>query len=81
MFWIWLAAAVVFLIIELLSPTFFFICFTAGAVVSGVFSYFYPEAYYWQIGIFIVVSLALLFVVDKVFLLPDAIKVLLLKNR
>lgn len=60
MFWIWLAAAVVFLILELATPTLIFACFVIGAVVSGVFSYFYPESYYWQIGIFIIVSTILL---------------------
>ena len=59
-FWIWLAAAVVFLILELASPTFIFACFVAGSLVSGVFSYFYPQAYYWQIGIFVIVTAILL---------------------
>jgi len=60
MFWIWLAAAVVFLILELATPTLIFACFVAGSIVSGVFSFFYPEAYYWQIGIFLIVSTILL---------------------
>lgn len=60
MFWIWMAAAVVFLIIELLSPTFVFGCFVAGCAAAGVFSYFSPDSYYWQTGIFIVVTLGLL---------------------
>jgi membrane protein implicated in regulation of membrane protease activity len=60
MFWIWLAAAVVFLILELTSPTFVFACFVAGSLVAGVYSYFSPEAYYWQIGIFIIVTVVLL---------------------
>ncbi len=60
MFWIWLAAAVIFLILELATPTLIFACFVAGSIVSGVFSFFYPEAYYWQIGIFLIVSSGLL---------------------
>ena len=60
MFWIWMAAAVIFLIIELLAPSFFFICFTAGALASGLYANFYPESYYWQIGIFIVITVILL---------------------
>ena len=60
MFWIWLAAAVVFLILELATPTLIFACFVAGSIASGVFSFFYPEAYYWQIGIFLIISTVLL---------------------
>ena len=58
--WIWLAAAVIFLIIELVTPTLIFVCFFAGALASGVYSYFSPDQFYWQIGIFIIVSVALL---------------------
>ena len=59
-FWVWMSAAVVFLIIELVSPTLVFACFVAGAVSSGVYSLFFPEGYYIQIGIFVVVSVVLL---------------------
>lgn len=54
MFWIWMAAAVVFLIIELLTPTLIFISFALAAGIAGVYAEFYPQEYYWQIGIFIV---------------------------
>lgn len=57
MFWIWLAAAVVFLIIEMLSPTLMFVAFGAAAAVSAVYSIFQPEMHYWQIGIFCAASL------------------------
>jgi inner membrane protein len=57
MFWIWLAAAVVFLIIEILSPTLMFVAFGAAAAVSAVYSIFQPELHYWQIGIFCAASL------------------------
>ncbi len=59
-FWIWMSAAVVFLIIELITPTLVFACFVAGAVCSGVYSLFVPDGYYMQIGIFVVVSVILL---------------------
>ena len=59
-FWVWMAAAVAFLILELISPTLFFVCFVAGGVVAGIFSYFSPEQYYWQLGIFVIVTLGLL---------------------
>jgi len=60
MFWIWMAAAIVFLILELISPALFFICFVAGAAVAGVYSSFSPDQYYWQMGIFVVVTIILL---------------------
>ena len=60
MFWIWMAAAVVFLIIELVTPTLIFVCFVAGAVCAGIYGEFYPESYYIQMAFFLVVSLVLL---------------------
>ena len=60
MFWIWMAAAGVFLIIELMTPTMIFICFVVGATGAGVYSIGEPESYYWQMGIFILLSVVLL---------------------
>ena len=60
MFWVWVTAAVVFLILELMSPTFIFACFVVGSITAGVYSYFYAESYYWQVGIFIVLTVGLL---------------------
>lgn len=60
MFWIWMAAAVIFLILELATPTLIFACFVIGSIASGIFAYFSPEEYYWQIGIFLIVSIVLL---------------------
>ncbi len=60
MFWIWLAAVVAFLILELMTPTLIFGCFTVGALSSAIYSYFSPESYYWQIGLFIGISVILL---------------------
>ncbi|MDH3892364.1 MAG: NfeD family protein [candidate division Zixibacteria bacterium] len=60
MFWVWLTAAVVFLILELMTPTFVFACFVVGSVVAGAFGYFYPESYYWQVGIFVLLTTVLL---------------------
>ena len=59
-FWIWMAAGVAFLILEVVTPAVFFICFTVGAAVAGIYSYFNPTDYYWQIGIFVLVSLVLI---------------------
>ena len=60
MVWIWLAAVVIFLILELATPTLIFACFVAGSLVSGVISFIYPENYYLQVGIFVGVSVILL---------------------
>ena len=56
MFWIWMAAAVVFLILELATPALLFICFSVGAAAAGIYGQLYPESYPWQIGIFILVT-------------------------
>ena len=58
--WIWLAAVVIFLILELATPTLVFACFVAGSLVSGVVGIFAPENYYLQIGVFVGVSVILL---------------------
>ena len=59
-FLVWMAVALVFLILELATPTMVFVCFTAGAVVAGIFGEFYPEELFVQGGIFAVVSVALI---------------------
>ena len=58
--WIWLAAFVIFLIIEIFMPSMMFVGFAIGALITGIIAFFVPEAYYWQIGIFIIVSVVLL---------------------
>ena len=58
--WLWLAAFVIFLILELLTPSMIFAGFSIAALISGIFAYFLPDAYYWQIGIFIIASIILL---------------------
>jgi membrane protein implicated in regulation of membrane protease activity len=55
-----MAAALIFLILEITSPTFIFFAFFLGALISGIFTYFQPEQYYWQMGIFTIVSVAIL---------------------
>jgi membrane protein implicated in regulation of membrane protease activity len=56
LFWIWLAAAGVFLIAELVNPTLLFICFMVGAIVAAVLAQVWPDAYYWQITAFAILS-------------------------
>ena len=60
MFYIWMAAAVVFLIIELMTPTMIFICFVAGSIGAGLLAANSPESYLWQLAVFVVVSVGLL---------------------
>ena len=56
MFWIWMAAAAVFVIVEQFAPTLVFLSFAVAAAVSGIYAQFKPEEFYWQIGIFIMVT-------------------------
>jgi membrane protein implicated in regulation of membrane protease activity len=60
MFWIWMALAAIFLIVELSSPSFFFISFVIGSLAAGIYTLTSPDAVYWQIGIFLVLSAVLL---------------------
>jgi len=60
MFWIWAAAVVVFLILELMTPTLVFASFVVASLSAGIYAWFYPESYYWQIGIFIAVAVIVL---------------------
>lgn len=60
LFWIWIAVAGAFLIIELTAPTMIFICFVIGAIVSAIMAQIWPDAYYWQVAAFAVVSPALI---------------------
>ena len=60
LFWIWLAAAGVFLIAELANPTMIFICFVVGALVAAILAQVWPEYYYWQIVAFAVLSAVLI---------------------
>jgi len=58
LFWIWLAAAFIFLIIEIATPTLVFACFVIGAVGSAVTSCLTPS-YLVQIGVFAGISIVL----------------------
>lgn len=56
LFWIWLAMGAVFLILELTTPTTIFLSFVGGSIAAGILTIFFPQAYYWQIGVFLIVS-------------------------
>ncbi|MCX6826163.1 MAG: NfeD family protein [candidate division Zixibacteria bacterium] len=58
-FWLWLAAAVIFLIAEIGSPTLVFACFVVGAVGAAVASTL-TSSYLHQLGIFAGISIVLI---------------------
>ena len=60
MFWLWLAAAVIFLIIEIGTPVLVFACFVVGSAGAAVTATFYPESYLLQGGVFAVISMILI---------------------
>lgn len=60
MFWIWMAAAVIFLILEISTPGLIFACFAVAAAAAGIYGQLNPGDYYWQIGIFVGASIVLL---------------------
>jgi membrane protein implicated in regulation of membrane protease activity len=60
MFWIWMAAALVFLIVEIGAPGLIFVCFATGAVGAAVYAEMAPTEYALQVGIFAVVALILI---------------------
>lgn len=59
MFWLWLAAAVILLIIEIGAPGLVFACFSAGAFVAAVVSIF-TDSYLIQLAVFALVIILLI---------------------
>ena len=58
--WLWIAAAVVFAILETLAPVFIFLGFAAGAAVVGIllaFGVTFGGSLAWMLVIFAAVSL------------------------
>jgi inner membrane protein len=58
-FWLWLAAALVFLIIEITTPTLVFACFTVGSIGAAVASTM-TDSYLIQTAVFAVISIILI---------------------
>ena len=58
-FWLWLAAAVIFLIIEIGTPTLVFACFTVGSIGAAVSSTM-TDSYLIQAAVFAVISIILI---------------------
>ena len=57
--WIWLAAAVIFIVIEIFAPGFIFACFVVGSIAAGITALF-TDSYVIQGIVFAVVSLILI---------------------
>ena len=57
--WIWLAAAVLFIVIEIFAPGFIFACFVVGAIAAGITSTF-TDSLVIQGAVFAVVSIGLI---------------------
>ena len=72
---IWLIAAIILVIIELLTAGFGVICFAIGALFSALVAYFTPNLL-WQLLVFAVVSL-----LTFIFLRPVLIRLLEKKGK
>lgn len=60
MFWIWFIVAVAFLIIEALTVDLVSVWFAASALIMGVVAAIFPELdVWWEIGIFVALSIVL----------------------
>lgn len=57
--WVWLAAALIFIVLEIFTPGFIFACFVVGSVAAGVTSLM-TDSYVLQGAVFGVVSLVLI---------------------
>ena len=57
--WVWLALAIIFVVIEIYAPGFIFACFVAGAIAAGVTSLI-TDSYVIQGAVFAVISVGLI---------------------
>ncbi len=57
--WVWLAAAVIFIVVEIFAPGFVFACFVVGAIAAGITALF-TDSLVIQGAVFAVVSLILI---------------------
>ncbi len=57
--WVWLAAAILFIIIEIFAPGFIFACFVLGSIAAGVTATF-TDSVLIQGAVFAVVSIGLI---------------------
>lgn len=57
--WVWLAAAIIFVMLEIFTPGFIFACFVIGAIAAGI-SALITDSYIIQGLVFAVVSIILI---------------------
>lgn len=57
--WVWLAAALIFVVIEIFAPGFIFACFVVGAIAAGATALI-SDSYVLQGAVFAVVSIVLI---------------------
>ncbi|MCK5124804.1 MAG: NfeD family protein [candidate division Zixibacteria bacterium] len=57
--WVWLAAAILFVVIEIFAPGFIFACFVIGSIAAGVTTVF-TDSLLIQGAVFAVVSIGLI---------------------
>lgn len=65
---VWLIMAVIFFIVEILTPAFLFSLFAVAAFAVSVFAFFFPHLLYVQGIIFALLSFILVIFVRKIFL-------------
>lgn len=58
--WFWLAAALIFVMIEIFAPGFIFACFVVGSLAGAATAFFAPDSYLIQGTVFAVVSIILI---------------------
>jgi len=57
--WVWLAAALIFVVIEIFAPGFIFACFVVGAIAAGATALI-SDSYVLQGAVFAVISIVLI---------------------
>ncbi|MDD3804492.1 MAG: NfeD family protein [bacterium] len=65
---LWLIVAVIFFIVEILTPIFLFSLFSMAAFLVSIFAFFFPKLYYVQGILFAAFSFVLILFVRKIFL-------------
>lgn len=65
---IWLILAMIFFVVEIITPFFFFGMFAISAVFTAILAFILPSMIYLQIFFFVIASVILLIFVRKIFL-------------
>lgn len=65
---IWLILAMIFFVVEIITPFFFFGMFAISGVLTAALAFLLPKMIYLQIFFFVIASLILIIFVRKIFL-------------